>query len=208
MFAGFGAEGPRVRPDCHNRHMRGAGWSLHTAVILGIVAAFTAASAAAAWPWWEYAFLSDDSPLAWFSSALLLANAAVAMNLTVSRMLPARLGWLLSGALGFLALDEQFRLHERLKDAIGRRGLADLPTWAVGVGGILCLIALLRIVTRTSARLLIAAGVAIGIFALWVDLGNPPTVIARAEELYEVIAESLFLAGLIEVSRSQVQSAC
>jgi hypothetical protein len=176
-------------------------------VILVFVATFTAAAVATSWPWWEYAFLSDDSPLAWLSSALLVANAAVVTNLTVSRLLPARFGWLLAAALVCLALDEQFLLHERVKDAIGRGGLVDVWPLAVGVVGTVGLIVLLRAVSRVSARLLIAAAFAVGILALWVDLGHAPTPLARTEELFEVIAESLFLAGVIEVSRSQVQSA-
>jgi hypothetical protein len=182
------------------------GWSRHPTILLGFVAAFAAVATAAAWPWWEYAFLSDDSPLAWLSSALLLANAAVAMSLTVSRLLPARFGWLLTAALAYLAIDEQFQLHERMKELIGQGRFAELPTWLIGAGGVVCLFALMRIARQTSVRLLIIAAVSVGIFALWVDLGKPATAIARTEELYEVIAETLFLAGLIEVSRAQVQS--
>jgi hypothetical protein len=93
------------------------GWMRHTAVILGCVAIFAVTAAAMSWPWWEYAFLSDDSPMAWLSSALLLASAAIALSLSVSRSLPSRFGGLLAGALACLALDEQFRLQERMKVA-------------------------------------------------------------------------------------------
>jgi hypothetical protein len=45
------------------------------------------------WPWWEYAFLSDNSPVAWLSSALLVANAAVALGLTLSGSLTRFIGY-------------------------------------------------------------------------------------------------------------------
>ena len=185
--------------------MRGD-WMRHTTVILGCVALFAAAAAAMSWPWWEYAFLSDDSPMAWLSSALLLANAAVALNLSVSRSLPPRFGGFLAAALAYLALDEQFRLHERMKETIGTGRWADMPVLLVGAGGLVFLVILLRVVKGTSSRLLLASGVAVGLFALWVDLGKPPVMIARTEELYEVCAEALFLSGLIDVGRSHVQS--
>jgi hypothetical protein len=187
--------------------MTGHGWTKHTAFVLGAVAAFVAISVSTEWPWWEYAFMSDNSPVAWLSSALLVANAAIALNLAVSRGLPAGPGYMLAAALAMLACDEQFQLHERLKFSIGGGAAGNAPAWLVGIGGLACLVVLMRIVTSRAARVLIATGVAIGIFALWVDLGTPPAMLARSEELYEVLAESVFLCGLLEISRSQVQSA-
>jgi hypothetical protein len=80
---------------------------------------------------------------------------------------------------------------------MGGGGAGDAPTWLVGIGGLTCLAVLMRIVKSRAARGLIAAAVALGIFALWVDLGTPPAVLARSEELYEVLAEGLFLCGLL-----------
>jgi hypothetical protein len=178
------------------------GWPRHTAVVLGAVAAFVAVSVFAEWPWWEYAFMSDESPVAWLSSALLVANAAVALNLALSRSLRPGPGYTLAAALAMLAVDEQFQLHERLKSSTGGGAAGNAPTWLVGIGGLACLAVLMRIVKSRAARVLIAAAVSVGIFALWVDLGTPPAVLARSEELYEVLAESLFLCGLLEISRS------
>jgi hypothetical protein len=48
----------------------------------------------------------------------------------------------------------------------------------------------------------------IGLFALWVDVATSPAILARTEELFEVVAESVFLCGLLEQARTQVQSAC
>jgi len=63
-------------------------WWRHTAIVLIAVTLFMAAAALADWPWWEFAFRSDLSPVSWLSGALLLANAAVALSLTLSGSLP------------------------------------------------------------------------------------------------------------------------
>ena len=57
-----------------------------------------------------------------------------------------------------------------------------------------------------AVRGLIASGLAMGLLAIWVDLGSPPETIRAFEEAFEVWAESLFLCGLLELSRSHVQS--
>jgi hypothetical protein len=187
--------------------VREQAWAKHTALVLTAVTMFVAVAVVAEWPWWEYAFLSDDSALSWLSSALLVANAAVAMTMTMSRTLPAVGGALLTAALTLLALDEQFLLHERWQDLVAE-SLRFLPTLVVGAGGIAFLVRYHTAIKSTAARALIAAGVAIGLLALWVDLGSPPALMARTEEAYEVFAESLFLCGLLEESRAQVHSHC
>ena len=158
-------------------------------------------------PWWEYAFLSDDSPVSWLSSALLLANAAVALGLAVSKSLTPRLAYPLSAALAMLAIDEQFLFHEQIKDAVGTGPLGDVATWCVGAGGILVVLAVIRTTKAAAARGLVAAAVGIGVFALWVDLGTPPALIGSFEEAFEVLAEGVFLCGLLEIARGHVQSA-
>lgn len=174
--------------------------------MLGVVTAFMAAAAWREWPFWEYAFFSDGSAVAWLSSALLLANAAVALAATLIRAWPPITGGVLSAALAFMAADEQFQLHEQFKAALAPSRLQDAPTMLVGVGGVMLLVVVRRqLVTRTS-RVLFASAVACGVFALWVDLGSPPAIVGSLEEAFEVIAESLFLCGLLELARVQVQS--
>ena len=186
--------------------MRQARWWLHTSVILGGVLAFMSLAAWTSQPWWEYAFISDDSAVSWLSSGLLMANAAVALNMTVTGSLPTALGGVLSLALAVLAADEQFLLHERFRQS-APVWIGHGPTVLVGVGGVGALVALTAFSRSRAARALIAAAVAVGIFALWIDLGAPPPSIARLEEAFEVVAEALFLSGLLEISRSHVQSA-
>ena len=178
------------------RHNR---WWVHTAVAVGMACAFMAAAAWQALPWWEHAFLSDDSPVSWLSSALLVANAAVAINLTLIRALPASLGSALAFSLAALAIDEQFLLHERFKEAVAPP-LGNIPTLLIGLGGIVVFVWLNRVVTSRAAGRLFLAAIALGLFALWVDLGRPPVAFARLEEGFEVLAEVLFLSGLYEAS--------
>lgn len=178
-------------------------WWGHTAVVIAAVISFMAIAAASAWPWWEFAFLSDDSPVSWLSSALLLANAAVAFSLALSRVLPRGYGYCLTAALTTLSLDEQFLLHERIQEATP---LGNLTTWLVAIGGAAFVMLLWRASKSASARMLLASALAIGIFAIGVDLLLPATAVGRIEEAYEVLAESLFLCGLLEISRDQLQS--
>jgi len=158
------------------------------------------------WPFWEYAFISDGSTVAWLSSALLVANAAVALSVTLMRALPSIAGAGLSAALAFLAVDEQFQLHERFKNRVGTSRFSEAPMVMVGVGAIVVLVVLWRRLPTRTARVLLVSAISVGIFALWVDLGSPPVIVGQLEEGFEVLAESLFLSGLLELARAQVQS--
>jgi hypothetical protein len=53
---------------------------------------------------------------------------------------------------------------------------------------------------------LFVSAMTVGTFALWVDLGSPPVIVGQLEEGFEVLAESLFLSGLLELARTHVQS--
>ena len=186
--------------------MRQHAWWLHTSAVVGAVLAVMAWAAWDALPWWEYAFLSDDSPVSWLSSALLIANAAVALNLSLTRMLPPFIGGSMAPALTLMALDEQFLLHERFKASVPAVGNA--PAVLVGIGGLGILVVLLNAVRSLAARWLFAVAVVVGLFALGIDVGTSHTSVALFEEGFEVIAEAMFLSGLLEASRAQVQSAC
>jgi hypothetical protein len=187
-------------------HVRRHGWIIHSTIVLTAIAIFVVAAVVAEWPWWEYAFLSDRSAVSWLSSALLIANAAAALTLTVSRSLSVAWGALLTTSLTWLALDEQFLLHERWKEMTGP-GLGNVPIVMIGIGGVVFVTGVRGALDPSAWRLIVSA-VVIGLFALWVDIGNPPAALARTEELFEVIAESVFFCGLVEQARAHVQSAC
>ncbi len=146
-------------------------------------------------PWWEHAFLSDDSPVSWLSSALLVANAAVVVTLTVIRSLPSALGRILATALAALALDEQFLLHERYKESVPP-SVGGIPTILIGLFGLVGIVLLGRAVRSRHARALFLSALVLGLFALWIDLGNPPAWASRLEEGFEVLAEAMFLSAL------------
>ena len=179
---------------------------LHTIVLLTAVCGFMAVCAWNAAPWWEYAFFADDSPVSWLSSALLLANAAVALRLTLERSVNSIGGSALTVSLVALALDEQFLLHERIKEA-SPGPVNDWPTWLVFVGGVLAAVAVWRGIVSRPARLLLVWAVGVGLLALLVDLLPIPATIRTFEEALEVIAETLFLSGLLAVPSRYVQSA-
>jgi hypothetical protein len=190
-----------------------------TSLVVFVTLTFSLAfMATAAWlsdPWWELAFRSDDSPVSWLSSALLFANAVLAFKLTLDRNLPPWLGAALALALLLMSLDEQFMFHERFKYLVvahiarahpWARWLAAVPMLAVGTVGVAFFAMLARAIPRVRAVRLLCVAVAVGLFALWINLGHPPRLLRLLEEGFEVLAETLFLCGLLEVPNTQVQS--
>lgn len=175
--------------------------------------AFIAVAAALAAPDWEAAFRSDESPVSWLSGVLLAANAALCARLGVEGRLPPWLALTAAPGLAWLAVDEQFLLHEHWKygcadwlavcrDAFaGHAGIRELPTVLVGVIGLPVVIGLGRCLPGPAARLLALAWV-IGAFALGVDLVQPAGILGTLEEAWEVLAESLFLGALLGVGGS------
>jgi phosphatidylserine synthase len=173
---------------------------------MGATSLFMAVAAWREWPWWEYAFLSDGSPVAWLSSALLLANAALALNAASTRVLDPWIGYGVAIGLAIFAIDEQFQLHEQLKASTGPGWQANVPIFAIGAVGVAFLFISVRRLRRVRPRALFSAAVLVGLLALWVDVGPAPSALAPLEEGYEVLAESLFLCALLELSGPQVQS--
>jgi hypothetical protein len=201
------------RPIVANDAMNRAPWWKHTAIVVGGAVAFMAAAGWSYQPWWEYAFLSDDSPVSWLSSALLVASAAIAFDRALTEGADRRRWGLLAVALMWMALDEQFMFHEWFKDTVaatsGHRtvsAFANLPTLVLGLAGLILLVTAIRKVSERPARRLLQAAIAVGLFALFVDLAPSPVSLGRLEEAYEVLAESLFLCGLLELRRGYVQS--
>lgn len=169
-------------------------------------------------PLWERAFMSDNSPVAWLSSALLLANSVLTWRLTSDRLIGRHLGYIMALGLLYCALDEQFMLHERLKyqylpmwlsTSLGlQQILSNLPLLLVGLGGALCVGIFIRQKwqgDRPACLLLLAAPV-IGFVAIAVDIWGQDWRIAPVEEGIEVMAESFFLAALLAIGQVQSSS--
>lgn len=204
-------------------------WQWRTAsVVLGVLI-FTLVSLWAYLPFWELALRSDKAPLAWLSSALLLASAALAWAALAQRKLSRAhaAAWVV--ALVWLALDEQFIYHEYWKHhcaewtswcARARPGhvhwLGDAPMALVGIVGVWMMVTLYRVVPSRIVRGHLMAALIVGlVLALGTHFahlsGALPTAIGRWEELFEVLAEALFLCALVELNalplaQRQVQS--
>lgn len=195
-----------------NRPPSDRSWILRSAVLLAAACTFMAVSGWLHRPWWELAFRSDNSPVAWLSAALLLAAAVLALRLVADGSLPRGQGGVLASLLGAMSLDEQFMFHERLK----YRHLApdspfgDASTLVLAIGGLVMLWLFLRTVRGFAPRLLMVAAIAVGELALVVDLmgTDAPVLLSMLEEGIEVVAETLFVCALLEVRpvAPQVQS--
>ena len=168
-------------------------------------------------PLWERAFMSDNSPVAWLSSALLLANSVLTWRLTSDRLIGRRLGYIMALGLLYCALDEQFMLHERLKyqylpmwlsTSLGLQQILSNLLLLVGLSGALCVGIFIRQKWQGDrpACLLLLAALAIGFVAIAVDIWGQGRRIAPVEEGIEVMAESFFLAALLAIGQVQSSS--
>lgn len=174
---------------------------------------FLAVCAWRAWPLPERAFLSDGTAAAWLSSAQLWAMAVLSLRLARERALPPVLaGWLALAFTG-MAFDEQFMLHEQGKygcaDWLGACHLSavrELPMYAVGCGGAVTAAWLARALPSAVGRMLLWAAIAVGVFALLVDLAEWPAFARGYEEAFECIAEALFAGLLLGVQNTTHRS--
>jgi hypothetical protein len=190
--------------------------------------AFLALAIAADWPKWWVNINYEVSPLTWFSSVQLLAIGCVCFgNLALSRLLAERLEqaprrtqvWAALGAgMFFLALDERFQLHERLREGVLKpNGIGtDLPGIAPGdfvlVLYALAGIALCWLLYRWlggAARAWLVAAILLGVVATSMDaadLHGESVELVRTEQFIEEILETLtqmsfFAATLLHLFR-------
>lgn len=174
------------------------------ALVLAAAIGFMAISAWNYAPVWERAFRSDTSPVSWLSSALLLTLAAMALRLMADGGLPQGLGAWVAAAMLLMALDEQFMFHELWKYRCHEwttlcrfDTVRELPMLAVGGVGMLTIAALHRAMDSRLSRVLLWAGLAVGLWAITVDQVAMPYPIAELEEAFEVLAQALVLAAFI-----------
>ena len=186
-----------------HRHRLGA------LLILAGALLFMALSAGLAYPGWERAFRSDASPVSWLSSALLLSLCVMCARLMADGGVPRGLGLWLTGAMFLLALDEQFMFHElwkyRCEDLTGlpalceAPGVREAPILFVALFGAITVGLMIRTLPGRFTRGLLLAGIACGLWAIWIDQVPMPYPIAELEEGFEVLAEALVLAALMAV---------
>jgi hypothetical protein len=163
------------------------------------------------WPTPEIAFLSDNSPVSWLSSAQLWAIALLAVRLGADRALPLTAAIWLGAAMVVLGFDEQFMLHEHWKygcinwwDACRHRWVTELPILLIGLLGAAAMVWLHQLLRARAARILLWSSLGVGILAIVVDLFAWPYSLVRLEEGLEVLAEALFTGALLGLrARSQ-----
>lgn len=155
-------------------------------------------------PVWERAFRSDASPVSWLSSAVLLTLSAFALRLRADGSLPRHLGAWLAIAMFILALDEQFMGHELWKYRCHEltalcefKLVRELPMLLVAGVGAITAVVLHGALRLRASRALLWAGIATGLWAIWVDQVPMPYPIADLEEAFEVLAEALVLAAFM-----------
>ena len=180
-------------------------FSLWPAIVyVSLALIFIALTIVLYWPLAKLAFLSDNSPVSWFSSAQLWALVVLAMRLNTERVLPVALGAWLTLAMLILAFDEQFMLHEHWKygcidwiDICQYRVITEMPMILIGVAGVYTAYRLHMILYHRNARLILWAAISIGAIAIGLDLFGGPQSLLFMEEGLEVVAEALFIGVLL-----------
>lgn len=191
-----------------------------------------AALAAAQYPrYWEWIAL-ELTPMTWLQTVLLvLAGAASALIAVIGAVrawprAPRLAHWALALGFGYLAIDDRFAIHERIRDRIlaprdisipglGFLAPGDFQVLLMGIAGLVALPFVLRALRRDRLALwLFVLGVLCSVTAIGMDAIDPATMpvdIERLEqtleECVELLAAAFFAAalgvrllGLIEVA--------
>lgn len=180
----------------------------------------------------------ERRPGTWFSVALLLLSAAASFGIHATRKPqtdgtlrdPAHVWWLIGAGFIFLALDDAFRIHERMDKVLHwivgltetsvTDRIDDVIILAYGLIGIAVLHAYQREIYRVPGffRLLLAGFTLFGVMVMldvitngkeYIALLNIPETAAWtvqqwtkvAEEAAKLLATSMFLAGFCHVLR-------
>lgn len=181
-------------------------------ICLTVPAVFMIIAAVRYWPAPELAFRTDDSPVAWLSSAQLWAIAILVLRLWHESTLPRSLCSWLSLAMMGMAFDEQFMLHEHWKyscmnwlTACQLEVVREMPMILVGGLGGLTALWLHHQLPERRSRLMLWLSVLIGIFALYLRFTQRPIVMLPYKAAVLVISEALFAATLLGLKRQSVR---
>ncbi|WP_374351550.1 hypothetical protein [Chitinimonas sp.] len=186
------------------------GWHSLLPGLLSLLAAcvFMLVAAALYWPTPEAAFRTDDSPVAWLSSAQLWAMAILCLRLWQERALPRLLCLWLALAMMAMAFDEQFMLHEHWKyqcidwlDACRHGWVTELPMLLVAVLGTLSGVQLHRALRNPCLSAQLGLAILCGLFALYLRFTQQPAELLPYKAALLVIAEALFLGCLLGLRR-------
>lgn len=168
------------------------------------------------WPDIQLAYATEEAPLAWVQSSLLVGCAITsALHACMPKRSPTDWVWpYLAIALVLAALDERFMYHEAIQAWLRYEVLGDKPwaaratsaiTLAYALAGLVMLTKLKQAMSAIAYRWLSAA-VVTGIIAVAMDLAFNDLSLQIIEELLEATAECLFLCGLFTEARTRVQA--
>ncbi|MFZ6759451.1 hypothetical protein ACO0K9_19780 [Undibacterium sp. Ji50W] len=169
---------------------------------------FIIVSALLYWPAPEIAFRTDDSPVAWLSSAQLWAMAILCLRLWQDKALPRYLCiWLCIAMMG-MSFDEQFMLHEHWKyhclewlSLCSHTWVTELPMLLVAIFGSVTGLLLHRNLNQSYQRSLLWGAISIGLFALYLRFLQKPIDLLPYKAAFLVIAEALFTGLLLSLPR-------
>ena len=189
--------------------------------LLALAVLVPAVLAAAQYPrYWAW-IAPELTPMTWVQTVcLMLAAAASALVAVVGRLRGWSRGsrtvhWLLAAGMVYLALDDRFAVHERIRDRIlaprdiripGLSWLApgDFQMLLIAVAGLIFLPFVLRALRADKLALVLfclgalTAAIAIGMDTI--DPATMPMTVERLEqtleECLELVADALFLAAL------------
>lgn len=180
-------------------------------VVVGVVA--PAGLAAVRWPTYWAWIASEQTPMTWLQSVVLVLSSAAALTAAAVLGLAGasrrdRLPWaVLAAGFSALALDERFALHERVRDGfLAPRGVrvpflpwvapGDFLVMTIAVVGLALLPLLLRALSPDrTARTLFLVGAALACVAVGVDSVDPATWSVAAERLQQSLEEVVELAA-------------
>lgn len=167
------------------------------------------------WPEYWLWIASEQTPMTWLQSVVLVLASATSLLVAVVLGLRAadraeRLPWLvLAGGFAALAVDERFALHERVRDGVlAPRGIrvpflpwvapGDFLVMLLAVVGLAALPAVLRALAPDPvARRTLLVGVGLSAVAVATDSIDPSTWSIAAERLLQSLEEVVELgAGL------------
>lgn len=158
------------------------------------------------WPSPEIAFRTDESPVAWLSSAQMWGMALLALRLARDSILPRTLCFWLALAMAGMAFDEQFMLHEHWKYGCidwfaqcRHAWVTELPMFLVGALGVATALWLHKSLPQRPLQALLWAALCVGLFALWLRFGGSPAELLPYKAALLVLAQALFAGMLLGI---------
>jgi hypothetical protein len=163
--------------------------------------------AGARWPrWWEW-IASEQTPMTWLQSVVLVVAGCLAALVALVLRRTGATGrdrwswWLLAAGFAALALDERFAAHERVRDGyLAPRGVSvpflpwvapgDFLVMTIGLIGLAALpLVWAAVKPDPAARAALLVAVALGLVAVGMDSIDPSTWTVEGERLQQTLEE-------------------